>query len=839
MSFARNTLIVSLYLVQTVTLLGLMGSGLWVTGKVNHAYRAGFAPLLSGGERQRSIPLYGPLERNLARRLTQHGPDFSPRPGALFRDRTGRLMGRDLNQQEFYFEPLASNEIPSDLVLLLTASEDQRFWKHPGVDPVSILRSAWLNLRAGEIVSGASTIAMQLAKQIWLDRRVRGIRDKFVQAGLALRLTTAFCRADLLTWYINIVPLGHNYLGFQAASRGYFGRPLKSLSRRELAALVAIIPAPRYRNPRREPAENRRWRRRVLQKAFGRHQLTAPGLPLPIRPRARLARENPFIRYALGSDPILRSRWTQGAEVPRLSLDSRLNRAVTRLGRDYLRREGRGKNINQIAVLAVKNDTGEILVWTTVNRPGRKVSPSLYSGPLLSRQAGSTLKPFAVALALEGDSESGYDESQDSYFHPGTILADLPPRFQTGPGGATIRNYGHTYFGPVRLRVALANSLNIASVDLVRRVGVSRFLDRLRAGPLGTTLDRGRDFYGAGLVLGNSEVRLLDLVRAYTALARQGSPIRLTARRVSVSRATEDARWFSRRAAWLTTDILRDPVAREPVFGGSDIFDFPFPVALKTGTSEGYRDNWVVGFTPRYTLGVWAGNVDRRPMIRSSGITGAGPVFRDSLFLLMKDQEPDWPGPPPGVKSLRICPDSGMPVGSSCPAKIEEKFIIAPGFARYRQRKCDWHRPALRKGTNQVATTNIHYPVRYRNWAVWSGRVRPEDLVSVEGENPRITSPRPGQIFRLNPDRPRRFQKILFRVSGPPPDGTDWYLNGEKLTTTRNPGYWWSPRAGNFRLSARDGDLEMDQIEFRVMDGSGSVSLPAGQKEIGFLEEAK
>ena len=470
----------------------------------------------------------------------------------------------------------------------------------------------------------------------------------------------------------------------------------------------------------------------------------------------------------------VRARVPVDATAPRLAttLDASLQRRVQAIldgAIDRLSDAGAGDG----AVLVTDHRTDEILAWVD---GGGLAQPDVghVDAILALRQPGSTLKPFLYGLALE----SGWTAA--------TILDDAPLEAGVGHGLHSVRNYSRIHYGPLRLREALANSLNVPAVHAIRHVGRGRTLDRFRE--LGfTTLSRHPDVYGDGLALGNGEVSLLELVGAYAALARGGvhRPLRW-----SLDPAHDPVepprRVLDPEAASILADILSDPDARALEFGRTSILDGPVPTAVKTGTSTDYCDAWAVGFTDRHVVGIWMGNLDRTPMRGISGSRGPALVLRGVLAELHRARPA---GPLPLSRRLErhtICRETGTRPGASCPT-VEEWF--RPGRAP--DRPCSVH-----SGTG---TPPAGGPLEVR-----------------------LRSPTPGLHLALDPRIPDDLERFPFRVEATTAiDRVDWIVDGRVVASTRSSDYLWAPTRGEHRTLARvhttDGiTLETAPIGFRV-----------------------
>src|SRR5205814_1629672 len=307
---------------------------------------------------------------------------------------------------------------------------------------------------------------------------------------------------------------------------------------------------------------------------------------------------------------------------------------------------------HSVAVAVLDNRTGEFLAYEGSGDYFGADFGGAIDGVTTLRQPGSALKPFTYAVAFEQG------------FTPATVLADVPQHFPTAEQGVvyTPRNYDGTYRGPLRARLALAGSENVPAVVVLSKIGPPSLLRFLRGAGF-HDLTRTADYYGLGLTLGDAEVTLEELVKAYAIFARGG--VTLDGRRA-----------VSQRTAFWITDILSDPSAREYIFGSGGNLDFPFPVAVKTGTSQAYRDNWTVGYTRDVTVGVWVGNFDRTELRNSTGVTGAGPIFHAVMLAAAKHASDSILDPPPNIERAPVCALSGLRPSIDCPA-VEIEWIAS------------------------------------------------------------------------------------------------------------------------------------------------------------------
>jgi penicillin-binding protein 1C len=700
-------------------------------------------------------------------------------------DRHGERLYEALSARGLRSRFLRADEPSDALVRATLAAEDARFFRHAGIDSWALLRATVHNLRAGGLREGGSTITQQVAKLL-IDRP-RSLGGKLREAVVALRLEHRLGKREILALYLSLAPYGNQLVGARAASAAYFGCPPENLTAAQAAFLAGLPQRPSALDPRRNFDGAMRRQRWVLGRMGELGLLT----PLELeRARTETLRLVPprrdfvaphFIERVLASLPG-RARRVE------TTLDAALQakvRGILEMHRERLRASGAGN----VAVAVLDNARGEWLAWEGSGDYFDADHGGAIDGVVAPRQPGSALKPFTYALGFERG------------FTPASVLPDVPSHFPTAEEGIVYspRNYDGHFRGPMRARVALAGSENVPAVWLVSEVGVPDLLRLLRRAGL-TTLDRTSDHYGFALTMGDAEVRLDQLVSAYAALARGGlrQPPRLVRRVVAADGGMSEpargpvTRILSERAAYWVADILADPRARGWAFGRGGSLDFPFPVAVKTGTSQSYRDNWTIGFTRAVTVGVWVGNFDRRELRLSSGVTGAAPIFHDVLLAAQERVMGRLPGPtdpplaarPDDLAATSICALSGMPAADFCPA-VEMEWLPRD----VRPMACSWHR---RVG-QRVA---VRYPSRYRSWALphdlWheASAARPSAMVDAPGapsvatrraaepERLRIVSPPDGAVYMRDPTLRAAFQTLSLRAAGAPAGPVRWEVDG-------------------------------------------------------------
>jgi penicillin-binding protein 1C len=572
-------------------------------------------------------------------------------------DRHGTPLREEGDASAAIGRPLAT--VPPLIAHAVMAAEDKRFASHFGVDLAATARAAADNIRHGRVRSGASTITQQLIKIASdADKPNRSWTTKFQESLAALHLEIEWPKERILRAYMDRVHMGNLTFGFGAAASFYFGKPLDQLSPAEAALLAGLPLNPSRLNPLRNLAAAKARQATVLRRMRDNGWLAADAYaraivePIRLRKTSRRFLAPHFAEMTLASLP------RQPGSTVRTTLDLPLQNRVEAIAREQVLRLA-DQSATQAAVVVLENASGAIraLVGSVdfFERESGQVN-----GALMARSAGSTLKPFIALLALEKG------------FTPASVLADVPTDFPTRDGIYHPENFSRHFRGPVTLRTALACSLNVPAVRLLRDIGgPDPLYQRLRAWGV-TSLNKPPDEYGLGLAIGNGEVRLLELANAFATLARRGSLIRTRTLEDETPRVEKPVTECDPRHYWLLSHMLQDNEARTPAFGVRSPLRFPYPVAAKTGTSSDFRDNWTVGFTDDYTVGVWVGNFDGSPMQRVSGVAGAGPIFHEVIRLLHDRTPPREEPPPDGLAAVTLDPISGLRVDTSDPyARIE------------------------------------------------------------------------------------------------------------------------------------------------------------------------
>ncbi|WP_229797463.1 penicillin-binding protein 1C [Jeongeupia chitinilytica] len=673
---------------------------------------------------------------------------------AVLLDRHGVEIQRvrvDMKQRRGDWVTLA--ETSPALRHALVVSEDKRFYVHSGVDWSAVAAAAWGNLWSSK-TRGASTLTMQLVGLIDEDlRRDQGRRSFWQKAGQSVSarsLEHDWSKAQILEAYLNLVSFRGELVGLSAVSTTLFGKLPAGLNARESAIAAALIRAPNASNDRVAD------RACVILKDMkvaddcgglrGETQLALARKAVPDVQPESLAPH--FARQVLVGAKA-------GQRIP-TTLDAGLQRFADQTLRRHLL-ELSQRNVQDGAVIVLDNASGDVLAW--VGSSGGLSRARDVDTVVALRQAGSTLKPFLYQLALEG-----------RWLSAASLLDDAPLDLQTASGLYMPQNYARDFKGPVSVRTALASSLNVPAVRTIEIVTPNRLRDRLYALGL-TSLSEAGDYYGYSLSLGAADVRLVDLANAYRALADGGvvSPPRLRRDTPAVpGRRISDA-----ATSFIIADILSDRTARSRTFGLESALATRYWSAVKTGTSKDMRDNWTVGFSRQYTVGVWVGNASGEPMWDVSGMHGAAPVWLAVMNRVQQSPSRP-PTPPSGVVAQRVVFENGVE------ATRQEWFV---------------------KGTERA-------------------EIRLATAADARSSPARIVNPANGAIYALDPDIPPRSQRIVFRAEGV--TGGSWWLNGKRVGGGAS--LSWFPWPGRHLLQLRTSAGAL--VEERRFEVRGAVAKP-------------
>ena len=709
--------------------------------------------------------------------LTVAGAPIGPRAfggGAnalTFEDRAGVPLGTVLSRDTEHAVHVPLNRVSPRFLAAIVAAEDARFARHGGVDALAIARAAFQMAQTRHVVSGGSTITMQLARLRWdLPRTPLG---KLEEIALALRIEAGTPKDAILEAYVNRLPMGGDLVGVEAGARTYFGTPASELDLAHAAFLAAIPNDPVRLDPYAHRAALETRRRAVLARmvatgaASREDAARAAAEPIAVLPRSEGIAAAPqlLFRLAGGVAPdATRVRTTIDRDLQTFA-ETATQQVVGALGE----RGGRDG-----AAIVIDNRDGAVLAYVGSADYFATAGAGKNDGVVALRQPGSTLKPFLYELAFEKRA-----------VRPTTILADVPTTYAIpGMRSYSPGDYSSSFAGPVRARIALADSLNVPAVRVLSDVGVPEFLARLHA--LGFRhLTKDADHYGLGLALGDGEVTLEELAGAYAAIANGGRPVRVHALAdgpgAREGMHTDDARIGASSEWALVTDMLADAHARARAFGVASLLHTSFPSAVKTGTSSDYRDTWTVGFTRDYTVATWVGNFDGSPMQRVSGVAGAAPLWNRIIRHLAERETPAAFASPRGYVRRPMCATTGVHPTRECGSVVGEWLDAGDLIA--------W--PAPPRPLDR----------RYDAWLA-AQPPRPADAL-------RIVAPHDGDVYEATPGA-----RIAVRVRGA--SHPAWDLNGTPIAM-RSAARTLALARGRWTLRVRDG-AHADAVTFTVAD---------------------
>jgi len=673
-------------------------------------------------------------------------------------DRSGKPLGISYKTTFNTSDIVPLYKTPELLRNAFITSEDQHFFAHNGIDWRARASAILQNIHAGKKVRGASTITEQVVRII--NPRPRNLWSRWLEGFEAIILERKVSKGDILEFYLNQVPYAANRRGIAQAARYYFNRDVGTLTHKEILALAVLPRAPSafdlYKNPEKIESSIARLAQKMADNSEISEQEKAQIISDKFvlePPPAQLSAEH-FINYIRETIPYNLS--DNGSLLT--TLDSNLQSKAQSL-LDERVKSLKHKQVNNGAVLIVDYTTGEILAWAVAGAGDAQLKTETPASAIdtvrTPRQAGSSMKPFLYALAL------------DSGWTAATIMDDAPMAEAIGGGLHDFHNYSRTFYGKISLREALGNSLNIPALETINFVTPTRYLDTLHS--LGfVSLNKPVEFYKEGLALGNGEVTLFEMVQAYSALANRGVFRPLTPL-AQPPFNRESKRIYSNEATSIISNILSDPFARRREFGASSVLNLPVQTAVKTGTSTDYHDAWVMGFNSRYMVGVWLGNLDQSPMNGVTGSTGPALVMRGIFYYLATQEKAKPLYLSPKLVQKEICSNYEEKLNADC-FPHTEYFIIGT------------------ENTEEKSETSKRIGISI---------ARPTDGLQI-AYDPRI--PASAQEFEFVADGITQGNKV------------EWFLNDKSVSTTPNGHLLWSVARGKYTLVAKEFDSEQKLI---------------------------
>ena len=634
---------------------------------------------------------------------------FNAPVSSILLSEKGKLLGAHIaNDGQWRFPPLSTKQLPNKFRTSIVAFEDKRFYQHIGIDPLAIARAIKLNIQAGRVVSGGSTLSMQVIR-LASDNPKRTFFEKLLETLKALRLETRYSKDKILSLYASYAPFGGNVVGLEAASWRYFGRSPEQLSWAESAMLAVLPNSPGLIHPGRKRDQLKNKRDALLKKLHSLAHISeldyqlaiAESLPEKPQPLPRLA---PHLLDTLSQQSNDKTKRFL------TSLDYSIQAQVNEVAKHHAQILAL-KDIHNLAILLIDNSNFEVKAYIG-NVPPKNSAPingqaiDLIQRP---RSTGSTLKPFLFASMIE-----------QGEILPETLIADAPIRYT----GYKPKNFDRKYRGAVRAKQALASSLNIPAVNMLSYHGVERLLSSLRQLGLTTLHRRSRD-YGLPLILGGAESSLWELTNLYANLAYQANDKSIQdknkqQRAVTLKNKntnTDRAPIYSPAAAWMTLNALIE-VGRPGNEAYWKRFDSTHKIAWKTGTSFGHRDAWAIGTTPKYTVGVWVGNAAGEGRQGMTGVKVAAPIMFDTFNLLKQDST--WfKKPTDQMKRVSICKDDGFLANDLCQA-IPYDMPINSHFDRITPNHQRVHLDKKQTGNNEVVRVHSNCEsisnMEHKNW---------------------------------------------------------------------------------------------------------------------------
>jgi penicillin-binding protein 1C len=751
-------------------------------------------------------------------------PQGLNQPSVKITDRSGHLLYEIIPAEGGRNAALSAENLPQCMKDATIAVEDKSFYQNPGVDLWGIIRAMWINLRGGETLSGGSTVTQQVARTLLLadEKSERTVRRKLRETVLAWQLTRAYSKDEILALYLNQIYYGGMAYGIEAASQTYFGKPASDLLLPECALLAGLPQTPGIYNPFTNP-DLALERQKVVLGLMEKNGF--------ITPAERVDAENAPLSYNSAPYPIeaphfiwmvkdqLDELFASGQLNPSGSLVVRttLNLDMQHLAEEIIKRRIEGfkpkpgetnRNVNNAALIVIHPQTGEIL---TLVGSADYFDASIYGAlnmAISPRQSGSAFKPIIYSAAL--------DPRQSHPMTAASSLMDVAHTFTTKDNQPYKPvNYDGREHGFVSVREALASSLNVPAVLTLQNVGIEPVI--ALANRLGIhSLEEPRN-YDLSLALGGGQMSLLELSRAYSALADNGKfmgstyilEIRDTDGNILYEPEKPSAvQVIDPRVAWLISDILSDDLSRQTGFGLNSVLKIDRTAAVKTGTTTNFHDNWTIGYTPDLLVGVWVGNSNYQAMHNVTGLTGAAPIWAEAMRSILQGR-PNQPFvQPDGMVQVEVCDLSGLLPTDACQHTRTEWFIngtqptTPDTFYRF-------------SSTGQVV---LDLPIEARDWARSQGLPLLDD--SAESGRLTLTSPTDNATYQITPDLDLSAQQLaLSTLTASDFTHVTFFVDGSALEKVSSPPYqaWWTLSVGVHRFWAEGVTVNGETVKSNVV----------------------
>lgn len=765
-------------------------------------------------------------------------------------DRNGELLYEVFQPGHGKKSYVKLNEIPKTFIQATLAAEDSRFYEHGGVDMGAIARAVFFNVRELRVVSGASTITQQLARNMFEMGQQRGYIDKVMEVFYALRLSQIYSKDEILEQYLNTIYYGNLAYGAESAALDFFGKHIYDLDLAESTLLAGLPQSPSAYNPFVALEKAKKRQKYVLDQMVKNSFLTeqdalaAFGQPIKLRKNTTSIKAPHFVQYVMQQldEQISPELLKRGGFSVYTTLDYNLQLMAEKEVSLQVKRLT-DKDVTNGALLSINPKNGQILAWVGSENYFDESIDGAVDIITSLRQPGSALKPFNYLLAFENG------------LTPASVIYDIPTEFRTDNGPYAPKNYDLKYHGPIRVREALASSFNIPAVKVLDSIGVDKFLGFLTRFGI-ATFDQNSDFYGLSLTLGGGEIRMIDLAHAYQTLANYGDDFASS----SLLKITDDQgkmlyEWqipqkknllgsFGREHAYQIIDILKDPNARLKGFGSNSVLELSREAAVKTGTTRNFRDNWAFGFTPNLLTAVWVGNADAQSMNNITGVDGAGPIWHNFMEAALSFEPEEKFIQPKRLKQIEICAISGLLPTDLCTDRVFEWFV--PGsepkeLDNYYQKNFinKSNGLAIHPACESMFDAHqleekifINYPTELQPWSHENGFNTPTQMPCSLAEQTSNTStqqhnfffkPNNNDEYELVNNLPIQQQKIPFEmVLATNVSKVEYQINEEKFTINQAPfKYYWVPKKGKHTLRAvifySDGSQqESETVHFEV-----------------------
>ncbi len=745
--------------------------------------------------------------------------------GGALTDRNGILLRvfPDERGDFWFYTPL--EKMPKNLINAVLTAEDRKFYHHPGFDLTAIFRALWQNITSGRVVSGASTISQQLIRVI--NPRPRTISTKISELLHALRLEIQADKNLILEKYLNAVCMFGNIRGLHMAANVLFGKDPEMLNLSESATLAAAIQAPGRYNPfsaqgNKKLAQRRNWilhemlKNKLCQAAEYDNAVKAV---IPDFRRKKPFKAPHFCDLVTASFPA-----TNGAR--KTTIDMRLQDFIYQTARSHLPKLHK-RGATQVGIMIADARTLEVLAMTGSAEYG-PINGGFNNACTARRSGGSILKPFLYALALE----SGY--------YPSFVIPDTMQPFKTPQGDYMPYNANRMAYGPMTIRSALGNSLNISAVKMLNLLGIRPFYSMLVNAGILREKSGAADFYGLGLAIGNPELRMIDVLAAYGAFVNNGA---IKTLKYLVNQPQTVHSFISPETAYLVFDMLADPGARLLTFGNPSFFKVKNRTALKTGTSTDYRDCWLMAANSQHLIAIWVGNFSGQATRSLAGAAAAGPIFKTIIDYLQNHSESSIVFAPPAVRQQKVCSISGELPGENCPNTGYELFSGNGQMPAV----CSFHSDP--DGTHKLSPTYASWIVSRKRHLdadpfVLGNNLKVSDpyqliglnrtiaaIAATDASGPLVITPQSqtmnfeGAVKIVSPQNNDRFifspshQNFVHLRAVPSANVSEiiWLINGNEYIRTQPPyEAYWPMEAGHHRICALTDDGAACEIEILI-----------------------